>query len=70
MNMAAIKRFKKLVKPYGVTVEGKGGHYAVMWQKRRISTLAHTGNVDTYRESIGHLVKAGAVPPELRRVKF
>jgi hypothetical protein len=70
VDQKAIKRFKKLVKDYGVVVEGKGGHMAVLHNGRRISTLSHTGDINACRASMADLVRAGVVPAALKQEKF
>ena len=70
MDKKNINKFKRLVAPYGVTVEGKGGHMAVLHNGKRISTLSHTGHGNTFRLSIQHLAREGVVPDDLRREKF
>ena len=70
MDKKALRTFKRLVEPYGVSVEGKGGHYAVIHQNKRVATLSHTGNINAMREGIACLARQGIVPDSLRRERF
>lgn len=70
MDKKAHAKFKKLCKQYGIVIDGKGGHMAVLHNGRRVGTLSHTGDSNSIRACVYDLVRQGVLPQDAKRERF
>jgi acid stress-induced BolA-like protein IbaG/YrbA len=71
MNDSQLRKFKKVIGQYKLSVEGNGAHMAVITADgRRVGTLARSDRDKSMRKALGDLIRQGLVDAKEKKVTF